>query len=124
MSRAEGVAAANVVARRQTPHVIIRSDRTSGAYVDGIYLEEKEERETVLVYTQPVSKKLEQYEIGERSMEDRNAWSTSDQKIRNKDKIEIGEGVFTIDSIRAFPFHIEYNLKRTGERQNISEGEE
>ena len=120
----EGVIAARSIRKRQTPHVIIRSDRAEGTYVDGIYLEEKEERTTVLIYSQPISRKLEQNEIGERSVEDRNGWSTEANNIKSKDKIEIGTGVFTINNIQEWPFHVSFDLKRTGERQNLAEGVE
>jgi hypothetical protein len=120
----EGAASAKVIQKRQTPHVVIHSDRASGTYVNGIFLEEKEERATVLMYTQPISRKLEQNEIGERSVEDRNGWSTKVLEIKNKDKVEIGIGIFTINNIQEWPLHVSFDLKRTGERQNIAEGVE
>jgi len=124
MAIREGVQAARVVQKRQSPHVIVRFDRDGGSYVDGIYMEDKNDRAQVLFYSQPVTKKIVQESIGERTMQDRNGWATIDQLIRNKDKVEIGTGVFDINNIQEWPFHRSFDLTRTGERQNIAEGSE
>ncbi len=120
----EGIETSKVIRKRQTPHVIIRSERLEGVYINGIFIEEQDERDNVLMYTQPVTRKMVQNDIGERTMEDRNGWSTEVNNISNKDKVEIGKGVFTINNIQEYPFLVSFDLKRTGERQNISEGEE
>jgi hypothetical protein len=124
MGRREGTQSARVIRKRQTPHVIIKDNRDAGQYVKGIYVREKEERSTVLLYSQPLNKNLDQTEVGERSTQRRNGWATIDQSINLRDRIEINDGIFTVQNIQEWDYFRSFDLIRTGEKQNIAEGEE
>jgi len=120
----EGRSSALVIRKRQTPHFIIKDNRSAGSYVNGVYVREKSEKETVYLYSQPVNKNLEQGEVGERSKQMRNGWATIDQDRALRDRVEIGNGIFTVQNMQEWGYFRSFDLVRTGEKQNVVEGAE
>ena len=112
-----------MIRKRSTPHVIQRHERDDGYYNDsGVFVHEKSKKEYVLIYSQPINNSMNDGEKGQRERQDRMAWTL--ERIQNKDKIEIGDYIYTVQSLRDWSGFFEFNLVRSGESSNLAEGVE
>ncbi len=118
----EGQGSRGVVMRRQTEHIIQRFDRDETTVNDdGVLIPEKEELQYAFLHHQSVSDKLLNEPGSQRTRNDRSGWSLSEEKISNGNKITIDEEIFTVNNIRSFAGHSEFDLIRSGEQNNRAE---
>ncbi len=118
----EGQGVRLVIMTRQTQHIIQRFDRDETTVNnDGVLIPEKEELQYAFLHHQPVSDKLLNEPGSQRTRNDKRGWSLSEEQISNENKITIADRIFTVNNIQAFASHSEFDLIRSGERNNRAE---
>lgn len=112
-----------MIKRRSKPYIIQRFDRKNGYYNnDGLWIDEKEEKEYISLHWQPKTDQLNDGFAGQQQTDTRHAWSVDIVKANNKDTIIIGDGIFTISNVQYWDeVYKEFDLTRTGENDNEAE---
>lgn len=102
---------------------IIRFARSSTTYENGILQPVENEKEFVKIHIQPIGSGdlIDSLPEGQRQKDVKKGWTLG--AVRKKDKITIGDGIFTVNAIQFWPLsqHTECDLIRTGEADNVAE---
>lgn len=116
----------NVIKKRHKPYTIQKFDR-GGGYVDqtdGLWVDDPESRDTVLLHLQPIVDKLDDGVPGQRQLISWHGWAVEGQEVSNKDVVLIPDGSiigkFTVSNMVPWPGEYrEFDLTRSGEAENI-----
>ncbi len=109
------------IRKYSTDHQVIRFDRSTTEYVNGILQPVDNSEVTVSLHTQPIGNGdlIEDLPEGQRQADVKKGWTLG--VINKKDQVII-DGIFhTVNAIQPWPLsgHTEFDTIRTGERDNI-----
>lgn len=108
---------------KNAPFIIRRFDRGETTIdADGDIITEIPENDTIRLEIQPDMTSLTDNAEGQRTINKYMFFTTN--QIKNKDEVEIGDGVFTSQMVVDWNGHLQGELLRTGERMTLVEGEE
>ncbi len=115
-----GIAVKRTIRRLSEPHEVIRYDRDTTEFIDGVAQPLEQETETIKIHVQPIGSGnlIASLPEGQRQTDVKKGWTLD--SIRKKDQLVIGDYLFTVNAIQDWPKskHIECDLIRSGEADN------